>query len=282
MSKLFFELASESRLSILHELQKENLKMQEISRRLDVTPTEAFRQLERLTSASLVQRMSDGTFALAEYGKLILQISTSLDFISRHKEYFSTHDLIRLPSQFINRLGELSKTELEMDVITSLNKGTQALTEAEKYAWGIGEGSIPAQMISVMNQRVQLGIEVKMLVLEERLPTDPSIPVMPKNVELKGLSDLPAIAVLTEKVAGICFRQIGGRIDYAGFFGTDSIFHNWVKDFSFTIGKKESELNANPKDSLNSLSASHRPDIGSAAVWGWRARRNGNVRLGRR
>ncbi len=95
LAKLFFELASESRLCILRELQKENLKMQEIARRLDVTPTEAFRQLERLSAGSLVQRQPDGTFALAEYGKLVLQISTSLDFISKHKEYFSTHDLMR-------------------------------------------------------------------------------------------------------------------------------------------------------------------------------------------
>jgi len=53
---------------------------------------------------------------------------------------------------------------------------------------------------------------------------------MPKNVELRGLSELPAIVVLTEKAAGICFCQIGGRVDYAGFFGPDPTFHNWVKD----------------------------------------------------
>ena len=47
VEKLFFELASESRLSILRELQIENLKMQEIARRLDVTATEAFRQLQQ-------------------------------------------------------------------------------------------------------------------------------------------------------------------------------------------------------------------------------------------
>ena len=70
LEKLFFELASENRLCILRELQKENLKMQEIARRLDVTPTEAFRQLERLSTASLVQKQPDGTFTLAEYGNL--------------------------------------------------------------------------------------------------------------------------------------------------------------------------------------------------------------------
>ena len=230
VEKLFFELASESRLSILRELQKENLKMQEIARRLDATATEAFRQLERLSAASLVQRQPDGAFALAEYGKLVLQISTSLDFISKHKEYFSTHDLMRLPSQFVNRLGELSHAEMEMDTIKNLNKSVQAFTEAKQYAWGIGEGTIPENMISVMNQRVQQGIQVKMLISEERLPSGANVPEMPKNVELRGLSALPAVVVLTEKMAGICFRQVGGRVDYAGFFGKDPVFHNWVKD----------------------------------------------------
>ena len=230
LEKLFFELASESRLGILQELQKENLKMQEIARRLDVTATEAFRQLERLSAASLVQRQPDGTFALAEYGKLVLQISTSLDFISKHKEYFSTHDLMRLPSQFVNRLGELTGAAFEMDTIKNLNFGAQAFAEAKQYAWGIAEGTIPEHMIPIMNQRVKQGIQMKMLISKERLPAVGSISEMPKNMEYSGLSELPAIVTLTEKVAGICFMQLGGRIDYAGFFGTDPAFHNWVKD----------------------------------------------------
>lgn len=230
LEKLFFELASESRLSILRELSKENLKMQEIARRLDVTPTEAFRQLERLKATLLVQRQPDGKFALAEYGKLVLQISTSLDFISKHKEYFSTHDLMCLPSQFVDRLGELSRAEFGMDTIRFLNMGSQAFTEAKQYAWGIAEGTIPGQMTSVMDQRVQEGVQVKMIISQERLPARASLTQMPKNVELRGLSELPAIVVLTEKAAGICFYQIGGRVDYAGFFGNDPAFHTWVKD----------------------------------------------------
>jgi predicted transcriptional regulator len=238
LDKLFFELASESRLSILHQLQTENLKMQEIARRLDVTPTEAFRQLERLSIASLVQRQPDGTFALAEFGKLVLQISSSFDFISKHKEYFSTHDLMRLPSQFVNRLGELSGAELEMDTIKNLNMCAEAFSEAEQYAWGLGEGTIPQQMNSVMNQQVGQGIQVKMIISQERLPAGANLPEMPKNVELRGLYDLPAIIVLTEKVAGVCFRQLGGRMDYAGFFGGDPTFHSWVKDLFLSYWEK--------------------------------------------
>ena len=242
LDKLFFELASESRLSILLELQKQNLKMQEIARRLDVTPTEAFRQLERLTAAMLVHKQPDGTFALTEYGKLVLELSSSFDFISKHKEYFSTHDLMTLPRQFITRLGELSGTELEMDTIKNLNLASQAFTQAEQYAWGIGEGTIPQQMDTVMNQRVMQGIQVKMIITQERLPTEANLPKMPKNVEIKGLPDLPAIIVLTEKKAGVCFRQLGGRMDYAGFFGGDPTLHSWVKDLFLYYWEKGKKL----------------------------------------
>jgi predicted transcriptional regulator len=137
---------------------------------------------------------------------------------------------MRLPSQFVNRLGELAGAELEMDTIKNLNFGAQAFAEAKQYDWGIAEGTIPEHMIPIMNQRVKQGIQMKMLISKERLPAVGSISEMPKNMEYSGLSELPAIVTLTEKVAGICFMQLGGRIDYAGFFGTDPAFHNWVKD----------------------------------------------------
>jgi len=230
IEKLFFELASESRLSILRELQKENLKMQEIARRLDVTATEAFRQLERLSAALLVQRQPDGTFAIAEYGKLVLQLASSLDFVSKHRDYFSTHDVMRLPFQFVNRLGELSQAKLVIDTVENLNNGERAFMEAEQYGWGIAEGTIPIHMIPIMNEQILKGLKLKMLIPENLLSASVSPTATAKNMKARGLPDLPAIVVLTEKEAGICFRQVGGRMDYAGFFGTDPVFHNWVKD----------------------------------------------------
>jgi predicted transcriptional regulator len=224
---LFFELASESRLSILRELQIENLKMQEIARRLNVTATEAFRQLERLSAALLVKKQSDGTFALAEYGKMVLQLSSSLDFVSKYKNYFSTHDVMRLPLQLVNRLGELSQASLGMDTIENLNRAERAFIEAEEFGWGIAEGTIPVQMSPIMLERSQKGLKLKFLLPENRLPTATAIV---KNVEVKGISEVPAIVVLTEKEGAVCFRQLEGRVDYAGFFGKDPTFLNWVKD----------------------------------------------------
>jgi len=230
IEKLFFELASESRLGILRELQTKSLKMQEIARRLEVTATEAFRQLQRLSEARLVQRQPEGSYTITQYGKLVLQLSSSLEFVSKHKEYFSTHDILRLPCQFVNRIGELSQTNLIMDTIEGLNKGERMFMEAEQFAWGLAEGRVPELMGPIMNEKIRKGVKVRMLFLESFLPPNAIQPAKLPNLENRTLSDIPAIIALTEKEAAICFRLVGGRTDYAGFFGKDPMFLNWVKD----------------------------------------------------
>ena len=227
---MFFELASESRLSILHELQKGNLRMQQIAQRLGVTPTEAFRQLERLSSASLVQRRPDGTFALTEYGKQVLQISVSLAFISKHRDYFSTHELTKLPPQFVSRLGELSGAKLEADAIETINRGSDAFTRARRYAWGVGQGSIPNNIINIMHEQVRSGIEVRMIISGINPSPRGNAVEEPRNAEIRVLSDCPVMIALTERDAVVTFRQIGGKVDYAAFVGDDPVFHDWVRD----------------------------------------------------
>lgn len=58
----------------------------------------------------------------------------------------------------------------------------------------------------------------------------PQPPVKLPNLENRTLSDVPVIMAITAKEATVCFRFIGGRVDYAGFSGNDPIFLKWVKD----------------------------------------------------
>ena len=230
IEKLLFELASESRLSILRELQTTNLKMNEIARRLDVTATEAFRQLQRLSETLLVQKQPDGTFTTTGYGKLVLHLSSSFEFVSKHREYFLTHDVWQIPQQFVNRISELSQTKLVMDAMENISRGEKMFIEAEQYAWGLAEGHVPALMDPVMSEKMGKGLKLKMLIPESHLQAAKTQPVPPQNVELRVLPSVPAIIGITEKEATICFRFIGGRMDYAGFSGKDPTFLNWVKD----------------------------------------------------
>jgi predicted transcriptional regulator len=227
LAKLFFELASESRLSILNQLQGENLKMQEIAKRLDVTATEAFRQLERLSAALLVQRQPEGSYAITQYGKLVLGLSVSLDFSFKYKDYFSKHGLSLIPAQFIHRLGELSEATLITDTMETLNKAERMFIDAKQYGWGLAEGVVPELMGPPMTEKLLKGIKFKFLLPQSRLPKEP---LEIANMELRGIPEVPLVIALTEKEAAVCFRANTGKIDYAGFYGTDETFLCWARD----------------------------------------------------
>ncbi len=117
-----------------------------------------------------------------------------------------------------------------MDTVETLNKAQRAFMEAEEYGWGMAEGTVPERMEPIMDEIIQKGVKLRFVIPETRLPTNSSpLPPM-KNVEIRGLLDLPAIVVLTEKEGAVCFRQVGGRMDYAGFFGEHPTFLSCVKD----------------------------------------------------
>jgi predicted transcriptional regulator len=221
LDKLFYELASESRLDILRELKTKDLKMQEIARQLNLTSTEAFRQLERLSAAMLVQRQPDGAYALTQYGRLELHLAASLEFVSTHKQYFLTHDIWQLPIQFVNRISELAGATLKMGLIESTFKSSQLIGEAKQYMWGISPESLP-QPFDAIAKQIPKGVEYRIL--------SPQPSTKLSNLENRTLTDGSAILALTEKEATVCFRFVDGRVDYAGFIGDDPTFLNWVKD----------------------------------------------------
>ena len=124
----------------------------------------------------------------------------------------------------------MGQANLITDTVETLNKAQRAFMDAEEYGWGIAEGTIPEQMGQIMDERIRKGVKLRFLIPKTRLPTNASSPPPVKNVEMRGISELPAIVVLTEKEGAVCFRQVGGRIDYAGFFGNSHAFLNWVRD----------------------------------------------------
>jgi predicted transcriptional regulator len=235
LAKLFFELASDSRLCILNELNSETLKMQEIARRLDVTATEAFRQLERLGAALLIQRLPEGTYTITPYGKIVLTLSNPLSFVLKYREYFSTHNTLVLPYQFINRLGELSQATLIVDTMESLNKGQRLFIEMKRFGWGMAEGVVPELMGPVMDQQLVKGIKMKFIVPQNKLP--PNSPQI-ANFEVRGVDDIPAVIGISEKEALICLRSNDGKMDYSGFYGTDQMFLDWTKDLFMYFWEK--------------------------------------------
>ena len=229
IEKLFFELASESRMALMCELLEKDWKLNDLARKLDLTPTEAFRQLQRLTEVLLVQKLPEGTYGITSLGKLVLQLVDPLEFVFKHSEYFLTHDVWQLPHHFISRIGDLSQTNLQLDTIASINKVTQMIKEADDYLWGIGESPGFADSGAIMKEKILKGVHLKFLG-PNNISSNIFSPIPSLRFEVRVISKIPVFLLLSEKEAAVGFRSIQGRLDYYGFYGQDPLFLNWAKD----------------------------------------------------
>lgn len=230
VDRLFLELSSETRLGILRELQAKELRLGELGRRLGLTATEAVRQLKRMSEALLIQRKPEGSYTITPYGRLVLQLSASLEFVSKHKEYFATHDLSRLPPAFVNRIGELARGTLNLDTMEVLNTGQRMIGQAERYFWSLVPGPGNELLGPTVREQSRKGVNFRFLIPESRLQATPGRSGDSSDFELRILSDLPAIVALTESEALVALHPIQGRWDFAGFHAVDSTFVGWAKD----------------------------------------------------
>ena len=229
LDKLFFELASESRLGILFELQKKNLKMQEVAQKLSLTHTEVFRQLQRLSEALLIQKMLDGSYSITQNGKLLLRFADGFEFVLRFKKMLLTRDVERIPYQFIHRLGELSQANLSTDSIEMVNSAEQLITGAEKYLWIIGERPL-SFLGAKAAEKVKKGLSIKILFDESCRKFYENLPEAKGVIEKKVIPRIPAILIINENCAGVNLLSVDERADNAIFFGRDPALLKWAND----------------------------------------------------
>jgi predicted transcriptional regulator len=229
IERLFFELASDSRLSILCEINRQKGKMREIARKLDLSTTDTFRQLQRLNDALLVQKQNDGSYGITQYGIFVLRFSAILKFLFKNRKFFSSHDFTRLPSQFLDRIGELSKAEVSSDTMASINVVQRIIREADEYVW-TGAVEQPLSIRHILVESIPRGVKYKFLFPKRYITAALTFPGMERAVEWRAIEDIQVNVVISEKEAGISFYLPNGKTDYAGFFGKDPAFMNWVKD----------------------------------------------------
>ena len=250
ISKVLFELSSNRRANILFKIEKENLKMQQIAKSLDMTVTETFRHLQRLTDAKLAEKNVDGTYAITSLGKLANSFLTSFNFILDNGDYFLEHDVSCLPYEFVNRLGELSAAEFSKEALSTLNRARRMVYEAEEYLWVIAE-QIDSSHTQITNEKISEGLKLKFIMPKDFAQTVKVTPEMllcphcRKQMiqdesklkericgycERRSLERICLSLFMNEKESCVLLRRANGAMDYVGFFGTDEKFLTWCRD----------------------------------------------------
>lgn len=231
LRKLLFELSSSDRMSIMLEFKKHRLRLSSVSKKLDLNVMEAARHLQRLGEAKLVEKGVDGLFGLTPFGVLVLSLLSSLNFSSKHRDYFLEHDTSCVPYEFVNRIGELAEGELGVEFFKSVEQVEKILQEAHQFLW-VATDQILASLVKVAAEKVNASFEIRAILPEAIMPPDSvaPIPSTAPGVHKRVLPKVNSEVVLTEKAGVFCLRRLNGIMDYAGFVGRDPKFRKWCKD----------------------------------------------------
>lgn len=247
LCRLLFELSSNERMNVLSRIQKQKLKLSQLSKELDMSVTETSRHLERLSKTKLIQKDIDGSYRLTLFGELTLSLLPSLDFVSRNMDYFLERDIFCIPYEFISRIGELAEGELGDDTLKNISEVGIMLQEAQEYIW-IMSDQILTSATPIVGDKVKSGVEYRIIFPEDLVPP-PGFKPLPSaaGIQRRALPKVEVVIVMTEKVAVFCLRNLCGKIDYTGFGGGDPKFHKWVRDLYLHYWDKAKPTISSPR-----------------------------------
>lgn len=245
LNQLLFELSSPDRLNILSELQKKPSKLSHLSRKLDLTVTEATRHLKRLVDAMLIEKGVDGLFRVTQYGDVALSLLSPLDFLTAHQNYFLEYDISPLPSEFVSRLGELKEGELGTDILSNIEFVERQFREADEFIW-IQTDQVLQNLVSIVVEKIKRPFDFRFISPKEIVPPDSKAPIpstMPHS-EKRVVPKVEVIVVVTDKASGFCLPNRNGKLDYRNIHGTDPKFQKWCSDLFLHYWNKAKPVNS--------------------------------------
>ncbi|MDQ3902178.1 MAG: transcriptional regulator [Thermoproteota archaeon] len=216
---------------------------------MDSTIPEIRRNIIRLSDSGFIERGYDGTFILSTFGKTILEQISTLDFLSRNKDYFTNHTFSSLPLKFVRRIGSLSDSELLSGIVPIDEKLKEIYERSEEYVYAMIP-EVPIDLIESIVARLKKGGK-KSFRFSYILPAHAAVPKRRKQileplafsellkkgtVERKMVNSLLIGVVLNDKQACVTFPRIdrNNKIEIdmnSMLYGSNPDYHEWCLDY---------------------------------------------------
>lgn len=236
LSELLFEFSNEDRLRIVTELAKEAMNLTSLSKHLSLTVQETSRHLSRLSKAKIIEKMSDGVYKPTPYGLQVIGLIPGFEFLSENREYFTSHTIMRLPREFVNRVGELSSSRLTENAIVLFQMVDTLVSEAKEYVWIMSDQALPSTL-PLTKQALDIGAELRTLLPKDLGPPEIPDEMIPDFSEFRHglmknrhLDTVEVVVIMSEKKAVVAFPTLKEKMDYLGFSVVDDSGHHWCRD----------------------------------------------------
>jgi predicted transcriptional regulator len=240
-AELFMELASETRLSILASIYEKPAKLSSLSRDLNITVQDVYRNLNRLMEEGLVRR-SDGVFYLTEYGIVLMKQIKGFMVMKKHREFFKEHSIAGvIPDKFLQRIGALQNCKVVNSVTTVLQKLKEVESSASKSLKLMISQAWPEEG-EIMLDKAGSGVEISIIVGHNTIfPKNVAENISPRIEKLvsKGIIKGKMVEQLNMDIyivdnarAAVIFPNTKGEVDMNTMFvGEDPIFCEWCSDY---------------------------------------------------
>jgi predicted transcriptional regulator len=248
---LFFELSNEYRVSILQALADKPERITAVANMIGINNQECSRHMNRMMGDGLIRKREDGLYHLTPYGGAILRLMPGYEFLSKNREYFTTHSLSKIPDRFVARIGDLKESRLTPDVMVSIGEFESILREAQEFVWVIIDQRTPS-VRPLVARVLERGVELRSLSMfrehydegKRELNEADERTILKAytdgQAESGDLEDANIFLYMSEKAAFIAFPLEDGTFDYQGFTTKDpkaialcaDLFkHNWEQAY---------------------------------------------------
>jgi predicted transcriptional regulator len=241
VGSLFFELAGDLRLSMLSKLSEKDCRLSQLASELDATMQEAHRNMTRLIESGLVSKGKEGELMLTAYGRTIVTLIPSYEFLYRNRDFFTDHSIGDLPAKFVERLGSFQECEIVHGVMAILQRWKTLYSSSDTFIKEI-MAQVPLDLIETISARVEKGVKFSYIFASNSVVPKGRTQLLQKvgwrnfiskgTVERRMLPDVKVMAIFNEKQGCVMFPNQKGEPDLnVMFYGESTEFLEWCNDF---------------------------------------------------
>ena len=248
--EIFSSLANSQRLAILYIISENKKTLSSIAKELKITTQETHRNLNKLMNSNIIEKDFKGYFSLTVFGDMIIKNISAINFLSKHKRFFSEHNFHNIPIKFIQRIGALEKSDFLSGFVAVIEYIKRMYQNCEKYIYSI----LPQVPLDLIHTAIPI-VKERGLKFKHILPIDALIPKKSEeflenegysNLLHKGIIERRMVTktnlgiVLTEHQALVMFPLSKGLVDMNFIFCNNvsmdgGLFHEWCLDYFIEI-----------------------------------------------
>jgi len=241
LDTLFVELANETRRKILTKLDEQDQKLSQLSKYLNLSIQETYRNTTRLANSGLIEKKSDSLFSITDYGKLVIKQIPTYEFLLVNSRYFQEHGIGDIPPKFIHRLGNLKNNELIHGIGPVLEKWKEIATNAGNYL-KIITSQYPMEIAKAVVEKAETSTKLSYIFGHNTIVPSERESFLKSTrwnelisngiVQRKMLKKVQVGITVSESQACVSFPDLRGETDMVSvFFSDNQQFIEWCLDF---------------------------------------------------